>query len=114
MRKELNCERIILFADSIFEKNLNWRKKIENFFKNQRDFKNGFQKTKDFFLNFKNNNLKHSKNYQKHFIFTLCSVKGQNKNICPGRVSNPPQAPLKAAHFDHYGSKIFFLKSKKF
>ena len=27
-----------------------------------------FQKI--FFLKFKNNNLKHSKNYQKHFIFT--------------------------------------------
>ena len=29
-------------------------------------------------------------------------------------MSNPPQTPFKAAHFDHYASKNFFLKSKKF
>ena len=63
-----------------------------------------FQKI--FFLKFRNNNWKHPKNYQK--------VAAQNKNICPGRVSNPPQTPFKAAHFDHYASKNFFLNSKKF
>ena len=46
--------------------------------------------------------------------FYLYLVAAQNKNICPGRVSNPPQTPFKAAHFDHYASKNFFLKSKKF
>ena len=58
--------------------------------------------------------MKTSQKLSKTLYFYLYLVAAQNKNICPRRVSNPPQIPLKADHFDHSASKIFFLKSKNF
>ena len=58
--------------------------------------------------------MKTSQKLSKTLYFYLYLVAAQNKNICPRRVSNPPQTPLKEDHFDHSGNKNFFLKSKKF
>ena len=37
-----------------------------------------------------------------------------HKNVCPGRLSNPHQIPLKKGHLDHSATKNFFLESKNF
>ena len=58
--------------------------------------------------------MKTGQKLSKTLYFYLYLVASQNKNICPRRVSNPPQIPLKTAHLDHSASKIFFLKSKIF
>ena len=58
--------------------------------------------------------MKTSQKLSKTLYFYLYLVAAQNKNICPRRVSNPPQTLLKANHFYHSESKIFFLKSKNF
>ena len=58
--------------------------------------------------------MKTSQKLSKTLYFYSYLVAAQNKNICPRRVSNPPQIPLKTAHLDHSASKIFFLKSKNF
>ena len=58
--------------------------------------------------------MKTAQKLSKTLYFYLYLVAAQNKNVCSGRVSNPPQTPFKEAHFDHCASKNFFLKSKKF
>ena len=49
-----------------------------------------------------------------YFYLYLVAVAAQNKNICPGRVSNPPQTPFMAATLTTTLVKIFFSNRKNF